>query len=1079
MNAGSAVVDREYLSVGRKRVRVIRKDGPPLFPTRVWLLVTDSTAHNRGKQIDVPPTYRLDDIPGASQPASVPVPVEVYIPDRQGRPESKEAAAMPSKSDEAVEQFADALVEEKVLSRAVGLVESCSSQPALQAARALEQVSQARQVVLRAIDQRLAVLRANVAPPTNQQPSPESSDALLERMIEWQRCDLDAEQEYARLIEQMGTQEGCRDEQARERFLAFSKMQASETARVRRLAEWSISVQNAKQPVAERLIEACQDLDHVADVLVAELARKPKRPRVLQALEARRLEILAASGLTGYERLPYLVWAEAGPLIGGWSVVECRVAIVWLERRTAQRTGKLGPWNATPVCGHDVLVGALHARLETLRQQAEHATLDWSWFDKRFPDVAAASPIGAPIDVGPGDQQAAEQRIARALPGLFGIELAPMTDGTAPAEPIRWLVFTEEDETRGTVMAGDVMLALAEAAPRHPNGEVQVVPWVSATLEQQLDAEAWDALQVDDLEPSRPTLEPTMAQRVIKSAGYLRHDLLNDLLGDMHDREAIERLLHDVREEASRTGNDPSAIAACRVAAAAVDERWRTVIQQQNAMMETPHEPDGDDLDLCHACGQPHSALVHEVDEFSDLEAERAYQGGRMAGQQGLGADANPFDLEARPDLHDQWRVGRELEIVPVTVEQVGRQLEELAARGLLEEDGPAAEPSGDWTDDEDASDAREMAIQGMSEFSGFFADAQDERDGFDDDDDASDVDWIDVDEASRFGCLFPGRCCMPGMHTTGECHTAEQAAEYENLEQAEAGKENLPDFDECPAPAADPSYGPLEPLPADEQDGSDVLPSDLDAILDLDGEQLDDALLAMGMEPEDAEQESRNGVQDALAYRAAWDYEGDAQPPALTALRALLPDGDVFAPPRTEDDGEPAAPPGEETPGLSGWLRARYPEDDDQERHRVADLIARVLRSFATVRALLTTEATSVEDAEALLAWEKRDGGRNRPSVLKLLEGRVNALAENRTERRTRGMARAALSEQMSSTSGAGQVTSAQPTDPRFVMVRGLLGRSPAEEQAIDSLIDEMCQAEARAQAIRAKLLWRGIRIE
>lgn len=27
-------------------------------------------------------------------------------------------------------------------------------------------------------------------------------------------------------------------------------------------------------------------------------------------------------------------------------------------------------------------------------------------------------------------------------------------------------------------------------------------------------------------------------------------------------------------------------------------------------------------------------------------------------------------------------------------------------------------------------------------------------------------------------GCLFPDECCMPGFHTTDECHTAEMVEE-------------------------------------------------------------------------------------------------------------------------------------------------------------------------------------------------------------------------------------------------------------------------------------------------------------
>jgi hypothetical protein len=28
--------------------------------------------------------------------------------------------------------------------------------------------------------------------------------------------------------------------------------------------------------------------------------------------------------------------------------------------------------------------------------------------------------------------------------------------------------------------------------------------------------------------------------------------------------------------------------------------------------------------------------------------------------------------------------------------------------------------------------------------------------------------------EDEEWGCIFPGKCCMPGEHRKGECHTAE-----------------------------------------------------------------------------------------------------------------------------------------------------------------------------------------------------------------------------------------------------------------------------------------------------------------
>ncbi len=37
---------------------------------------------------------------------------------------------------------------------------------------------------------------------------------------------------------------------------------------------------------------------------------------------------------------------------------------------------------------------------------------------------------------------------------------------------------------------------------------------------------------------------------------------------------------------------------------------------------------------------------------------------------------------------------------------------------------------------------------------------------------------WRDTDDRRR--CLFPGKCCMPGDHTSDECHTAEMIEDYE-----------------------------------------------------------------------------------------------------------------------------------------------------------------------------------------------------------------------------------------------------------------------------------------------------------
>ena len=37
----------------------------------------------------------------------------------------------------------------------------------------------------------------------------------------------------------------------------------------------------------------------------------------------------------------------------------------------------------------------------------------------------------------------------------------------------------------------------------------------------------------------------------------------------------------------------------------------------------------------------------------------------------------------------------------------------------------------------------------------------------------------MEDDDAHRIGCLFPGKCCMPGEHFVSECHTAEMMEAY------------------------------------------------------------------------------------------------------------------------------------------------------------------------------------------------------------------------------------------------------------------------------------------------------------
>jgi hypothetical protein len=50
-------------------------------------------------------------------------------------------------------------------------------------------------------------------------------------------------------------------------------------------------------------------------------------------------------------------------------------------------------------------------------------------------------------------------------------------------------------------------------------------------------------------------------------------------------------------------------------------------------------------------------------------------------------------------------------------------------------------------------------------------ADEDEDGDGFDRD--------LYADDEGRFGCAFPGACCMPGEHMTDECHTAEMVEEW------------------------------------------------------------------------------------------------------------------------------------------------------------------------------------------------------------------------------------------------------------------------------------------------------------
>jgi hypothetical protein len=45
--------------------------------------------------------------------------------------------------------------------------------------------------------------------------------------------------------------------------------------------------------------------------------------------------------------------------------------------------------------------------------------------------------------------------------------------------------------------------------------------------------------------------------------------------------------------------------------------------------------------------------------------------------------------------------------------------------------------------------------------------------------------------EDEEWGCIFPGKCCMPGEHRKGECHTAEMIEAFEaEMNRASAANE-------------------------------------------------------------------------------------------------------------------------------------------------------------------------------------------------------------------------------------------------------------------------------------------------
>lgn len=47
-------------------------------------------------------------------------------------------------------------------------------------------------------------------------------------------------------------------------------------------------------------------------------------------------------------------------------------------------------------------------------------------------------------------------------------------------------------------------------------------------------------------------------------------------------------------------------------------------------------------------------------------------------------------------------------------------------------------------------------------------------------------------DDSPRGGCLFPETCCMPGLHMTDECHTAEMLMQQEHDREVEEYKEQV-----------------------------------------------------------------------------------------------------------------------------------------------------------------------------------------------------------------------------------------------------------------------------------------------
>lgn len=79
-----------------------------------------------------------------------------------------------------------------------------------------------------------------------------------------------------------------------------------------------------------------------------------------------------------------------------------------------------------------------------------------------------------------------------------------------------------------------------------------------------------------------------------------------------------------------------------------------------------------------------------------------------------------------------------------------------------------------------------------------------------DEDDDERDLsDPRDQDVEVRWGCLFPGACCMPGPHMVDECHTAEMLMQQHAESEAATWQEE--ELIPCPACHGLPTHPEIE----------------------------------------------------------------------------------------------------------------------------------------------------------------------------------------------------------------------------------------------------------------------------